>query len=222
MKSAFILLFAILSFAFASIDTLPPPAPPAAEPVVLTLPAPPFNWRDALQKELGRLKLLTLAAEQELTAFGRRKQQLTWDDIYFDLRRMFPQVFEMLESRVVTEQDQSQEQQQEQDCDDRKAMMEHRRQLLWEELDPEKRQELAQWAEKAQKEQDPTKADNELAAIAWMQGSTRRVFEELSADDILDEFKVPSVWKSAYNVIINTPKQWAKRTMEKWVGCSCE
>lgn len=189
---------------------------------MLTLPAPPFNWRDALQKELGRLKLLTLAAEQELTAFGRRKQQLTWDDIYFDLRRMFPQVFEMLESRVVTEQDQSQEQQQEQDCDDRKAMMERRRQLLWEELDSEKRQELAQWAEKAQKEQDPTKADNELAAIAWMQGSTRRVFEELSADDILDEFKVPSVWKSAYNVIINTPKQWAKRTMEKWVGCSCE
>lgn len=172
---------------------------------------------------------MTRQAEQELTTLGRRKQQLTWDDIYFDLRRMFPEVFEMIETLVVTaqekeEQEDRPQEQREQECDDRiKTMIERRRQLLWEELDAEKRQELAQWAEKAEKEQDPTKADNELAAIAWMQGgSTRRLFEELSADDILDEFRVPSVWKSAYNVIVNTPKQWAKRTVEKWVGCSCE
>lgn len=171
---------------------------------------------------------MTRQAEQELTTLGRRKQQLTWDDIYFDLRRMFPEVFEMFETLVVTTQEEEKEdrpqEQREQECDDKiKTMIERRRQLLWEELDAEKRQELAQWAEKAQKEQDPTKADNELAAIAWMQGGpTRRLFEELSADDILDEFRVPSVWKSAYNVIVNTPKQWAKRTVEKWVGCSCE
>ena len=187
---------------------------------MLTLPAPPFDWRDAIDKELGRLKLLTHQAQQELSTLGRRKQQLTRDDIYYDLRRIFPDVFEMFETLAFTEQDQPQ---QEQECHDKiKTRMERRRQLLWEELEPEKRQELAQWAEKAQNEQDPTKADNELAAIAWMQGPTRRIFEELSADDIIDEFKVPSLWKSAYNVIVNTPKQWARHTMEKWTGCTCE